>query len=265
MHNELTRSGGGEEIAKNLELANLLWDHELEELLTTKPFQLDQPQQQQQDQIEKQLWSIQLQQNLSENELDKNKKKNKKKLQTNKQFSEKNFQSLTLEKLVALMPEKHFALAASSQLLGNEAWEEHREASKEISFDKVGDKELLQELRREELGCKDLRPASLLQGTLPNQLRREQLHRIDLCQHQLGQRDLQREKLANKQLHKQQLDTEQLDKEQLQREQLDKEQLQREQLDKEQLQREQLDKEQLHREQLDKEQLHREQPDKAEL
>ena len=161
MHNELTRTGGGEEIAKTLELANLLWDHELEELLTTKSFQLDQPQQQQQDQLEKQLWSIQLQQNLSENELDKNKKKkNKKKLQTNKKFSEKNFQSLILEKLVALMPEKHFALAASSRLLGNEAWEEHREASKETSFDKVGDKELLQEeLRREELGCKDLRPA----------------------------------------------------------------------------------------------------------
>ena len=71
MHNELTRTGGGEEIAKTLELANLLWDHELEELLTTKPFQLDQPQPQQQDQLEKQLWSIQLQQNFSENELDK--------------------------------------------------------------------------------------------------------------------------------------------------------------------------------------------------
>ena len=61
MHNELARTGGGEEIAKTFELANLVWDHELEELLTIKPFQLDQPQQQQQDQLEKQLWSIQLQ------------------------------------------------------------------------------------------------------------------------------------------------------------------------------------------------------------
>ena len=39
------------------------------------------------------------------------------------------------------------------------AWGKYREAS-EDSFDKVGDKELLQEqLRREELGCKDLWPA----------------------------------------------------------------------------------------------------------
>ena len=164
MHNELTRTGGGEEIAKPLELANLLWDHEIEELQTLKSFQLDQPQQQQQDQLEKQLRSIQLHQNISENELDKNKKKNKKKLE-NRELEKKNFdksfQSLISEKLVALMPEKHFALAASSRLLGNEAWEEHREAS-EISFDKVEDKELLQEeLRREELGCKDLWPAYL--------------------------------------------------------------------------------------------------------
>ena len=231
MHNELQRTRWGEEIAEPLELANLLWDHELEELLTTKSFQLDQPQQQQQDQLEKQLWSIQLQQNLSENELDKNKKKkkNKKKLQTNKKFPEKNFQSLILEKLVALMPEKHFALAASSRLLGNEAWEEHREASKEISFDKVGDKELLQELRREELGCKDLRPACF-RALCPTSFEEEQLHRRDLFQHQLGKRDLQREQLDNKQLHKQQLYREQLGREQLLREQLLKEQLLTEQL-----------------------------------
>ena len=77
------------------------------------------------------------------------------------QFHHKNFQSLIFKKkLVALMLEEHFALAASSQLLGNEAWEEQREASQEISFDKVGDKELHQELRRAEPDCKDLRSDS---------------------------------------------------------------------------------------------------------
>ena len=68
--NELSTTGWGKELAETLALTNLLWDHEQEELLTTKSFQLDQPQQQQQDQLEKQLWSIQLQQNLFENELD---------------------------------------------------------------------------------------------------------------------------------------------------------------------------------------------------
>ena len=74
-------------------------------------------------------------------------------------LDKKNFQSLISEKLVALLLKKHFASAASSQLLGYEAWGKYRETSAD-SFEKVGDKELLQEeLRREELGCKDLRPA----------------------------------------------------------------------------------------------------------
>ena len=74
-------------------------------------------------------------------------------------LDKKNFQSLISEKLVALLLKKHFASAASSQLLGYEAWGKYREASAD-SFEKVGDKELLQEeLRQEELGCKDLRPA----------------------------------------------------------------------------------------------------------
>ena len=160
MPNELSRTGWGKELAETLALTNLLWDHEKEELLTTKSFQLDQPQQQQQDQLEKQLWSIQLQQNLFENELDINKKKKNKK---EKKLENKNefHQSLYFMELVALLLEKHFASAASSQLLGYEAWGKYREAS-EDSFDKVGDKELLQEeLRREELGCKDLWPAYL--------------------------------------------------------------------------------------------------------
>ena len=161
--NELSRAEGGEELVETLAITNLLWDQETEELLATKSCQLDQPQQQQQDQLEKQLWSIQLQQNLFENELDinKNKKnKNEKKLE-NKEFDKKNFQSLIYKKLVALLQKKHFASAASSQLLGYEAWGKYREAS-EDSFDKVGDKELLQEqLRRQELGYKDLWPAYL--------------------------------------------------------------------------------------------------------
>ena len=138
-----------EETVEPIELQNLLWEQELEKLLVDKSCPLDLLH----DHLgQEHLWTNQLRQNPLENE------KNKK-LDENKELEEKNFQSLILEKLVALMPEKHFALAASSRLLGNEAWEEHREASKEISFDKVGDKELLQELRREELGCKDLRPA----------------------------------------------------------------------------------------------------------
>ena len=56
--------------------------------------------------------------------------------------------------LVALLLEKHFASAASSRLLGYEAWGKYREAS-EDSFEKLGDKELLQqELRRQELGTR---------------------------------------------------------------------------------------------------------------
>ena len=57
--------------------------------------------------------------------------------------------------------ESHFASAASSHLLGNEAWEKYREASEEISFKKtVRVKELPHQLRREQLDCKDLRSAS---------------------------------------------------------------------------------------------------------
>ena len=100
----------------------------------------------------KSSWVDQLQENLLEND-DHNQ------LDDNKKLEEKNFQSLIYEKLVALLLEWHFAKAASTQLLGNEAWKKSREAS-QTSFDKVGDKELLQEeLRRQELGYKDLWPA----------------------------------------------------------------------------------------------------------
>ena len=76
---KLRRTCWTKEIEKHKQLPNLLWDQELEELLTNKPFQLDQLQEYnpQQDQLGKNNdWSIQLQQNLSENEKN---KKNKKK------------------------------------------------------------------------------------------------------------------------------------------------------------------------------------------
>ena len=133
--NELRRTCGEEENDKKEELQNLLVDQELTNQLANKS-----------------SWVDQLQKNLLEND-------EQKQLDDNKKLEEKNFQSLIYEKLVALLPKKHFALAASTQLLGNEAWKKSREAS-QISFDKVGDKELLpEELRRPELGYKDLWPA----------------------------------------------------------------------------------------------------------
>ena len=133
---KLRRTCREEENDKQEELQILLWEQELEKHLADKSF-----------------WVNQLQTNASENE------KNKQ-LDANKKLQEKNFQSLILEKLVALLPEKHFALAASTQFLGNEAWEKSRETSEEISFDKVRGKELPPELRRAQLDCKDLRSAS---------------------------------------------------------------------------------------------------------
>ena len=183
---------------KQDELQTILWEHELAELLAHKPCPLDLLH----DHLGQELlWENQLQQNTLENE-------NDKKLE-NKELDKKNFQSLIYKKLVALLQKKHFASAASSQLLGYEAWGKYREAS-EDSFDKVGDKELLQEeLRRQELELQ--RPlASLPLGTLPRQLRREQLHREDLCQHQLGQRELHRQQLGREQLLREHLLKEQL-------------------------------------------------------
>ena len=139
MKNELEKTCREEENEKQEEqLQILLWEQELEKHLADKPFLVNQ-----------------LQKNLLEND-------EQKELE-NQELQEKNFdkifQKMIFQKLVALMPEKHFVLAASSRLLGNEAWEEHREASKEISFDRVGDKELPPELRRAQLDCKDLRSA----------------------------------------------------------------------------------------------------------
>ena len=144
-----------EESEEILELQNLLWDQELENLPVDKPFQLDLPY----DHLGKEnLWSVQLQQNLLEND-------EQKELE-DQELQEKNFhksfqEMIFLKKLDALLLEWHFAKAASHQLYGIKAWEKHREASKEISFDKKkGDKELPQQLRRQELDCKDLRSDS---------------------------------------------------------------------------------------------------------
>ena len=139
-----------EENEKHQKLQTILWEQELAELLAHKPCPLDLSDGHLGQEL---LWENQLQKNTLENE-------NDKKLE-NKELDKKNFQSLIYKKLVALLQKKHFASAASSQLLGYEAWGKYREAS-EDSFDKVGDKELLQEeLRRQELGCKDLWPAYL--------------------------------------------------------------------------------------------------------
>ena len=134
---------------KQDELQTILWEQELAELPAHKTCPLDLLH----DHLgQEHLWNNQLRQNPLENE------KKKKKLE-NKELDKKNFQSLIFMQLVALLLEKHFASAASSQLLGYEAWGKYREAS-EDSSDKVGDKELLQEEpRRQELGCKDLWPA----------------------------------------------------------------------------------------------------------
>ena len=77
-------------------------------------------------------------------------------------FANDNLANLIFKKkLVALLLERHFALATSFQLYGNKAWKKLRVASNEISFGQlIGAKELHQQLRREQLDCKDLRSAS---------------------------------------------------------------------------------------------------------
>ena len=140
---------------KNAFHTTFLWDQELEELLVDKSFPLAPPY----DHVGKEnLWSVQLQQNLLEN--DEQKELEDQELQE-KNF-DKSFQKMIfLKKLDALLLEWHFAKAASHQLYGIKAWEKHREASKEISFaKKKGDKQLPHQLRRQELDCKDLRSAS---------------------------------------------------------------------------------------------------------
>ena len=160
MKNELAATCWNKEVEKPHELRNLLGDQELEELLVDKSFPLDHLH----DHLGKEnLWSVQLQQNLLENEKNKKKKKKKKKkqLETKNEFHQ-SFENMILKKLVALLLDGHFAKAASTQLLGNEAWAKYREASQKIIFKKtLGDKVLPHQLRREQLDCKELRSASL--------------------------------------------------------------------------------------------------------
>ena len=139
--NEFKTACWEEESEKTLELQTLLWDQELEELLVDKPFPLDHLH----DHLGKEnLWSVQLQQNLLEHD--------EQKELDNQELEEKNFHKsfqkmIFLKKIDALLLEWHFAKAASPQLYGIKAREKHREASKEISFDKKkGDKELPQQL-----------------------------------------------------------------------------------------------------------------------
>ena len=153
---ELSTTFGQKELGKKNEFhKTFLWDQELEELLVDKSFPLDPLH----GHLGKEnLWSIQLQQNLLEND-------EQKELE-DQELEEKNFdksfqKKIFLKKLDALLLEWHFAKAASHQLVGIKAGEKHREASKEIGFDKKkGDKELPQQLRRQELVCKDLRSDS---------------------------------------------------------------------------------------------------------
>ena len=226
-------------------------EQEREELLVDKSFPLDPISM---IILEKKiLGQISFDKILSENE------KNKK-LDENKELEEKSFQSVIFKKkLVALLPEKHFALAASSQLLGNEAWEKYREASEEISFDKVRDKELSQELRREQRDCKELRSASL-RALCPstfedNSLQQATFKEESFTASTFPEKSFDKKQLCRQQLHRRDLYKEQLHKEQLDREQLDKEQLCKERLEKEELRQDQLLREHLLRAQLLREQL----------
>ena len=228
--NELRRTCGEEEDDKKVELQNLLVDQELTNQLA-----------------EKSSWVDQLQENLLEND-DHNQ------LDDNKKLEEKNFQSLIYEKLVALLLEWHFAKAASTQLLGNEAWKKSREAS-QTSFDKVGDKELLQEeLRRQELGYKDLWPAycralcptnfeenSFTEETFSN----PSLEEESFTDSTFSKKSFDKTSFAKSSFTESRLDREQLDREELCKEQLEKEDLLQDQLLREHLLRRELLREQL--------------------
>ena len=83
---------------------------------------------------------------------------------------EKNFENMIFKKkLVPLLLDRHFALAASFQLYGYKAWKEFREASMEIIFYKMmRDKALRHQLRREQLDYKDLWSGSFKAPCLSN-------------------------------------------------------------------------------------------------
>ena len=225
---ELSTTFGQEELGKQNEFKRtFLWDQELDELLVDKTCPLDLPY----DHLgQENLWSVQLQQNLLEND----EQKELEDLELEEKNFDKSFQKkIFLKKLDALLLEWHFAKAASHQLVGIKAGEKHREASKEI-FDKVGDKELLQEeLRREELGCKDLWPAYLW-AFCPTSFEENSFTEKTFANTSLGKETFPESSFTRK-LDKKELDKKELDKTELDKKQLDREQLLREHLLKEQL------------------------------
>ena len=294
---ELSTTFGQEELGKQNEFKRtFLWDQELDELLVDKTCPLDLPY----DHLgQENLWSVQLQQNLLEND----EQKELEDLELEEKNFDKSFQKkIFLKKLDALLLEWHFAKAASHQLVGIKAGEKHREASKEI-FDKVGDKELLQEeLRREELGCKDLWPAylwafcptsfeensftektfantSLGKETFPESsftrqsltrksLTRQSLTRSSLTDNSFSENTFLKNTFSEKSFDKKSFAKKSLDKKtfaEKRQEELCKEQLRRQQLSPEQLLQQQLGRQQLWQEQLHREQLHKEQLRKAHL
>ena len=157
---ELSTTFGQKELGKKNEFhKTFLWDQELEELLVDKTCPLDPPY----DHLgQENLWSVQLQQNLLEND----EQKELEDLELEEKNFDKSFQKkIFLKKLDALLLEWHFAKAASHQPYGIKAWEKHREASKEIGLNKKkGAKELPHKLRTARAWLQ--RPlASLLPGT----------------------------------------------------------------------------------------------------
>ena len=258
--NELRRTGWEKEIEKHLELPNLLWDQELEKHLADKPFQLDQlqeynPHQKQQDQLEKNNeWSIQLQQNLSENE--KNKKKTKH-LETKNEFHQ-SFEKMILTKLVALLLEKHFASATSFQLFGNKAWKKLREASKEIIFNKtMRGKELPHQLRREQLDCKELRSASF-RALCPSNFEQNSFKEETFQEENFSESSFEDTSLTEETFTESTFQDSSFTEETFSETSFEESNLNKSSFTKSSLERKQLDKEQLHTEQLHKEQLHRE-------
>ena len=209
---ELSTTFGQKELGKKNEFhTTFLWDQELEELLVDKPFPLDPPY----DHLGKEnLWSVQLQQNLLEND-------EQKELE-DQELEEKNFDKsfqkmIFLKKLDALLLEWHFAKAASHQLVGIKAWEKYREASKEISFDKKkGDKELPHNFDGKSLTCKDLRSDSF-RALCPTSFEENSFTEETFAKSSLEKETFTREQLDKKQLDKKQLDKKQLDKKQLDR------------------------------------------------
>ena len=262
---ELSTTFGQKELGKKNEFhTTFLWDQELEELLVDKPFPLDPLH----GHLGKEnLWSVQLQQNLLEND-------EQKELE-DQELEEKNFdksfqKKIFLKKLDALLLEWHFAKAASHQLVGIKAGEKHREASKEIGLNKKkGDKELPHKLRRQELDRKDLRsdsfralcPTSFEENSFTEEtfsntsLGEETFRKRSFTRTSFTRRSLTRSSFTESSLTTSSLQENSFPESSLTSSSLTTSRLSREQLDRAQLLREHLLKEQLLQEDLCQEQL----------